>query len=335
MAAINDIKVEGYDCVELNAGEYMAILAPEIGNNIIRLRENSKSVDVFRYDEEHPYTAPLNNPETYGYPFLYLPNRLDNGNLKTSDGLYHLPINEGGPFYNALHGFLHKRAYQVVEKEVLGEDACKVVSEYKYDDNDEYYQYFPVAFTVRMTYTLSATDGLLQEVEMRNDSDKMLPVGFCSHTSFKAPFIDGTNSDDYVVNVPVVERWELNNRCLPTERIRDLTEYDNTYNLDGMRVTSNMDNDLYTAGMNVLDGQDFYGAFATHVPTGTKICYEVSQLYKFWCIWNDRGVNGYFCPEPCTWMINAPNLDMPKNRTGYFEIRPNEVYECWEHIFVK
>jgi hypothetical protein len=97
----------------------------------------------------------------------------------------------------------------------------------------------------------------------------------------------------------------------------------------------NLDNDLYTAGMNVLDGQDFYGAFATHVPTGTKICYEASQLYKFWCIWNDRGVNGYFCPEPCTWMINAPNLDMPKNRTGYFEIRPNEVYECWEHIFVK
>lgn len=335
MAELNKITLEGYDCIEMISGDYKAILAPGIGNNIIRLRNEAEKVDVFRHDDEHPYTAPLNNPETYGYPFLYLPNRLENGILKTSDAEYHLPINEEGPFYNALHGFLHKRAYTVTESEVLGEDMVKVVSEYKYDANDEYFKFFPVAFTVRMTYTLSATDGLLQEVEMRNDSDVMLPCGFCSHTAFQVPFVDNTNPNEYTLSVPVTERWELNNRCLPTEKVRDLTEYDNRYNEGTMSVVRNLDNDLYTAGMNTLNGQQFYGAYATHITSGKRLCYEVSQFYRFWCIWNDRGENGYFCPEPCTWIINAPNLESPKSRTGYYEIKPGEVYECWQRIFVK
>ncbi|MCR4716051.1 MAG: aldose 1-epimerase [Lachnospiraceae bacterium] len=335
MAELNNISLEGYDCVEMIAGDYKAILAPGIGNNIIRLRNEAENIDVFRHDEEHPYTTVLNNPETYGYPFLYLPNRLDEGRLRTSDAVYHLPINEEGPFYNAIHGFLHKRAYKVIKSNVIDDDTVTVVSEFKYDENDEFYQYFPVAFTVRMTFTLSAKDGLLQNVEMRNDSKVMLPVGFCSHTAFQVPFIDGTDPKDYFLSVPVTERWEINNRCLPTEKVRDLTEYDMRYNEGTMPVTRGLDNDLYSAGMNSLNGQEFYGSYAVHKPTNKKVCYEVSQLYRFWCVWNDRGENGYFCPEPCTWIINAPNLDTPKNRTGYWEIKPDEVYECWQHITIQ
>lgn len=334
MTSIKEITLEGNTCIEMIAGNYMSILAPNIGNNMIRFRDNAKQIELFRYDEEHPYTSPLQNTETYGYPFLYLPNRLDNGILKVSDATYHLPVNEVGPFYNCLHGFVQKRAYTVVEQSVINEDAVKVVSEYTYNEKDDFYQYFPVAFTLRMTYTLSANDGLLQEVEMINNSEHILPCGFCSHTPFKAPFVDGTDAKDYVMCVPVKERWELTNRCLPTEKIHPLTEYDKQYNQGTMGcVTHNIDNDLYTGKMNTLNGTDFHGAYITHVPTGQKICYEVSNEYQFWCMWNDRGVNGYFCPEPCTWMINAPNLTLPPEKTGYVEIGPNEIYRCWQHIY--
>lgn len=336
MTNVKEITLEGHTCIEMTAGDYTSILAPELGNNMIRMRDNAKNIEVFRFDAEHPFTAPQQSPEVYGYPFLYLHNRLDNGVLKVSDATYQLPVNEVGPFYNAIHGFVQKRAYTVVSKEVINEDAVRVVSEFKYDGKDEFFQYLPVAFTLRMTYTLSANDGLLQEVEMINDSDKQLPCGFCSHTPFNAPFVDGTDDKDYTLYVPIKERWELTNRCLPTEKRHPLTPYDEQYNEGVMPCANkNLDNDIYTAKMGTLDGEDFYGAYATHTPSGKKICYEVSSEYGFWCVWNDRGDKNYFCPEPCTWMIDAPNLSLPAEETGYVEIAPGEVFECWQHIFTK
>lgn len=337
MPSIQEISLEGHTCIQLCAGDYTAILAPEIGNNMIRLRDEKKQIEVFHYNEEAPFTTVLQNPEVYGYPFLYLPNRLDRGILKVSDHTYQLPVNEPGPFYNCIHGFLHKRPYTVTEQSVINEDAVKVVSQYHYDKKDTMYSAFPVDFTICITYTLSANDGLLQEVEMRNNSnDRMLPCGFCSHTPFNVPFADGTDAKDYRLYVPVKERWELTNRCLPTEKTLALTPYDEKYNEGTMECAFiNLDNDLYTGNTGTLDNQSFHGCYATHMPSGKKICYEVSDEYQFWCIWNDRGINGYFCPEPCTWMINAPNLARPASETGYAEIAPQETFTCWQHIFTR
>lgn len=335
MTSIEQIQVEGQTCYKLVAGDYSAVLAPSLGNNMIRYRNNAKNMEVFRFDEQHPYEAVKNSPEVYGYPFLYLPNRLKDGVLKTSDACYQLPVNEGNHYHNAIHGFVQKRAYEVVSTEVINDDAVRIVSEFVYDENDPYYTYLPLKFTLRMTYTLSANDGLLQEVEMINQSEHMLPCGFCSHTPFNAAFVEGSNPDDTMLHVPVLERWELNYRCLPTERLLALAEYDKAYNETGRCVTDNLDNDIYTAKMNTLDGEEFYGAYAENSPSGHKICYEVSKEYRFWCVWNDQGNKGYFCPEPCTWMIDAPNLSMAPERTGYEEIAPGETFTCWQHIFTK
>ena len=49
-------------------------------------------------------------------------------------------------------------------------------------------------------------------------------------------------------------------------------------------------------------------------------------------MWNDKGFNGYFCPEPMTAMIDAPNLDMPREQTGYCEVAPGESYEAWQRF---
>ena len=64
-----------------------------------------------------------------------------------------------------------------------------------------------------------------------------------------------------------------------------------------------------------------------------RIAYEVSDEYKFWIIWNDKGFNGYFCPEPMTAMIDAPNLSMPAEMTGYREIKPQEAFEANQRFF--
>ena len=46
-----------------------------------------------------------------------------------------------------------------------------------------------------------------------------------------------------------------------------------------------------------------------------------------------KGFNGYFCPEPMTAMIDAPNLSMPAEMTGYREIKPQEAFEANQRFF--
>jgi aldose 1-epimerase len=49
-------------------------------------------------------------------------------------------------------------------------------------------------------------------------------------------------------------------------------------------------------------------------------------------MWNDKGFNGYFCPEPMSAMIDAPNLDLPADLTGYRELAPNESTTFHQHF---
>ena len=89
------------------------------------------------------------------------------------------------------------------------------------------------------------------------------------------------------------------------------------------------------SGTISLDGEDFHGCVVTDTESGKKICYEVDDKYKFWIIWNDKGFKNYFCPEPMTAQVNAPNLDMPKEESGYEEIAPNQTYAVSQRFFTR
>ena len=96
-----------------------------------------------------------------------------------------------------------------------------------------------------------------------------------------------------------------------------------------------VDNDMYTAEATKLDGMDFYGVIAEDTASGKKLCYEVSEEYGFWIVWNDRGFNHYFCPEPMTAMIDAPNLSLSPDVTGYREVKPSEIFTARQRFFSK
>ncbi|MDO5560681.1 MAG: aldose 1-epimerase [Oscillospiraceae bacterium] len=319
-------------CAELSAGGYTALIAPEIGSNCIRLRDNKNAIEFFRFNPDNPAEVIKNSPEVWGLPTLYLPNRFSDGKLKTSDAVYQLPVNEKNHYNNHIHGFLNKRKFEISD---MGSDDKKafVTTTYLYDENDEFFKYLPVKFRAEYTFTLTE-EGMEQIIRFTNLSDKVMPVSLGSHTSMKAPFADGGDPADIRLCVPAVKRCELNERCLPTMRLLDLTEWDMEYkNGTKQAVLQNLDNDMYTAGRQMLDGREFHGFTATDIKTGKQVCCEVSDEYKFWCVWNDRGENGYFCPEPMTAMIDAPNLSLPADVSGYCEIRPQETYEAKQHFF--
>ncbi len=98
-------------------------------------------------------------------------------------------------------------------------------------------------------------------------------------------------------------------------------------------VLQDIDNDMYTAEMGELDGKPFYGVVVTDKVSGKRICYEVSDVMKFWIMWNYNGDKGFFCPEPMSWLIDAPNLDADPAVTGYVELAPGESKTLKERIF--
>lgn len=324
--------LNGTPCIQLTAGGYEAFIAYELGSNVIRLRDTRRGIDVFRFSPENTPEILRQSAEVWGLPTLYLPNRFADGVLKTSDAVYHLPVNEAAPYHNHIHGFLHKRAYTVLSHHA--DENCAVVrTAYDYDESDPFFEYLPLRFRVELTFTLSEY-GLEHKFAMINLSDKALPVSLATHTTIQAPFLDGAKAEDMRLTVPIGKRCELNERCLPTERLLEPKLSDLEYkNGTKCPVLQNLDNDMYQAEYANLDGQKFHGVIVEDAASGSKICYEVSEEYRFWIVWNDKGFNGYFCPEPMTAMIDAPNLDLPAETTGYRELKPHGVFEANQRFF--
>ena len=330
-----ETKFSDIPCIELVAGGYKALIAYGIGSNVIRLKDIKNGMEFFRFNENNTADVIKQSAEVWGLPTLYLPNRFADGVLKTSDAVYQLPVNEKAPYNNHIHGFLHKREHEVVEYN--SDNNCAwLKTRYVYDEKDEFFKYLPVPFTAEYTFTLSA-QGLEQDITFTNNSsDKVLPMSLASHTTINAPFADGGKEENIRLTVPIGNKCELNERCLPTEKFSELTEWDMEYK-SGTKcpVLQVVDNDMYFGEYIDLGGEKFHGIIAEDTASGKKLCYEVSKEYNFWIIWNDRGFNHYFCPEPMTAMIDAPNLSLPAEMTGYTEVKPSETFHTHQRFFTK
>ncbi|MGN1090399.1 MAG: aldose 1-epimerase [Huintestinicola sp.] len=322
---------KGAAAVELAAGGYYAVVCPGLGSNVLRFRDNKKGMEIFRYNDSVSISEIMNSPEIWGLPTLYLPNRFENGILRTSDALYRLPVNEGR-FGNHLHGFVHKRAYTVKDMAVKGKTAY-VVNEYVYDEKDFFYSCFPVKFTIRIKIELS-DKGLTHTVTLINQSDKMMPVSLATHTTINAPFVDGGLQENIRLKVPAVEHILFNTRkWLPNGKRTKLRDYDKQYVEGTCPVLRNICNDMYSGGTVELNGKPFHGTVMTDTESGKRICNEVDDKYKFWIVWNHEGFMNYFCPEPMTAQVNAPNLDMSPELSGYEELAPGKEYSATQRFF--
>lgn len=330
--SVQTVDFNGTPCVKLQAGGYTALVAYEIGSNVIRLHDDVNGIEFFRFKPDNPADAIKQSAEVWGLPTLYLPNRFADGVLKTSDAVYQLPVNEKAPYNNHIHGFIHKRIHEVIGKGA-DEKSAWVKTRYIYDEKDEFFAFLPVKFTAEYTFILS-DKGLEQKICFTNNDTKVLPMSLASHTTINAPFVDGGREEDIRLSVPVGKKCELNSRCLPTEKLLDLTDWDLEYkNGTKCPVLQVVDNDMYFGECLDPDGKKFHGIIAEDIASGKKLCYEVSEEYGFWIIWNDRGFNHYFCPEPMTAMIDAPNLSLPAEISGYREVAPGETFESYQHFF--
>ena len=162
-----------------------------------------------------------------------------------------------------------------------------------------------------------------------------MPMGIGYHTAFNIPFHPESKAEDYKLIVSIGEKWELTDRTIPTGNFIPLNKLEQELRSQGIAPQGAAFEGHYTAKTIKMNNADFNGAIIEDQSKNLRVVYETDKEYKYWVIWNDKGDTGFICPEPQTWAINAPNLKLPDEVTGFKMLSPGEVWAATTKIYVQ
>lgn len=308
---IEQIQFLGEPAVRVTTEQLEGILVPGWGSNLISLIWRPDPLAVLRTPESaeayHAQTA------LYGIPVLFPPNRIDEGVFTFQGREYRFPINEAERGVH-IHGVLRHIPWKLTRAEIEGDTALletSVVSE----EAPDVYAAFPHKFTVRQQYRFRA-----ETVEIRflldSRDEAPMPWGVGYHTTLNLPLAKGGSLDRCTVQLPVAKSWVLSDRLLPTGELTDCP-YGEAMRRGLSPAALQLDDVL------LVDPDQPSEAVITDEAAGLRVTYTADQAFKHWVLYNgDPATSGFFCPEPYTWVTNAPNLDLPNDLTGLQVLEP-------------
>lgn len=319
----------GEKAVWLRAGKYEAALLPEVGANLVAFRDVEAGYKFLREPAEDEMEAFRSAPAVYGIPVLFPPNRYRDGKFEAAGIAYELPVNETATG-NHLHGFFYKTAWEVVDQGA-NEQESYVVVRYTVDENDKVYEVLPHRFSIELRYALSAA-GLSQTSTVTNNGDKGLPCLLGYHTALNAPFAPGSSREDVTARVTTGERWELDNRMLPTGSTMPMTAAEEAMKRPegGSPFAEALDNHYSAAP---VDGRNFAEVVDHRI--GVKLVYDAGLQYKQWMVWNNNASSTFFCPEPQINMVDAPNVDLPAETKGLVILHPGQSWSETSRLYAE
>jgi aldose 1-epimerase len=311
----------GAEAVWLRAGGYEAVLLPGAGGNMVRFRETARDLRFLHEPGKEEMERFREKPTHYGIPVLFPPNRLEDGKLPWNGREYRFPINSIA-MNNHSHGFLLREAWELHAFGTERDTAFAAV-QVRVDESHPAYGSFPHRFVFRMIYTLGR-QGLEQRVQVLNEGSESMPVLLGFHTSINAPFAPGSSPSDCRFTLNAGCRIEMGERMLPTGRVMELDAWERQMAEAGADPFERPLDHHYTAvprdGLNKMVLSD--------KRAGLSLVYETDAAYGHWMLFNNRATPGYFCPEPQTCRVNAPNLNLPRNDSGVVELAPGGVWEA-------
>jgi aldose 1-epimerase len=317
---------QGEKAIWLKSGHYEAAVLPEIGANLIAFRDTKNDFQFLREPALEEMNEFKERPFVHGIPVLFPPNRYEDGKFPWNGKVYNFPVNEPSTG-NHLHGFLHNAVW-TVEHYGADETESRVTLALKVSAGHPVYEYFPHSFTIKLRYTLSES-GLLQHVSVRNDGKESMPCLLAFHTTINAPFAANSTAADYQFKLTIGERWELNERMLPTGRFQPLQPGEEKMKSgDAWPFFEAMDNH-YTA--KPQDGRNRMEL--TDRRNQVTLIYDVGTAYKQWMIWNNFATEGFFCPEPQMNLVNAPNVQLPSEEIGLIALKSGEIWEETSRLY--
>jgi len=254
--------------INLEYGPWKAKLAVEYGLNAYSLTWNDD--EVMRTTEE-PEKDLKASPVVYGTPLLFPPDRLTNNGF-FFEGVQYTMTHPYPEKPYRIHGSIHSAPMKIVYQ-----SRSMVVGEY--DDPGIRYP-----FPFKLTVVCQLSDrGLHQRFSILNTGAGNMPVVFGLHTTFRARPI---------VSVSLSKTWETGDNF---EALREipLTEQDRSL----------------VSGRNTegIDLHNIYTDSGFHKATIGEYCYNLSDNFKNWVIWNKGGDKGFISLQPQSAPVNSLN----------------------------
>ncbi|SFJ15030.1 aldose 1-epimerase [Thermoflavimicrobium dichotomicum] len=300
------------------------ILVPGWGSNLISLISKDIHCELLRVPETvEAYQA---NPCLYGIPVLFPPNRIEDGVFCFGGRTYQWEINEPTS-HNHIHGCLYQLKWDVVQAEIV-EERVEIVTEIHSEQHLTLYKQFPHRFTMKMAYRLEGAT-LSKQATILNRDEEPFPWGLGFHTTFRFPIGQTSTLDDCTLALTVDKRWKLNERLLPTgelEEIKEKEQFQRGISLKNKSLDDAFLSLAYTGGENQ--------ATICDRKAGIQVIYQCDSHFKHWVVYNGDGTQGFLCPEPYTWITNAPNLNLPPSLTGVQVLSPGEQVKVKSTISV-
>ena len=330
---IEKILWQGVDAVLLETGVYEAIIVPSVGANLVKLYNKKEKVDILRTPTVEEMETFLSRPQIFGVPLLFPPNRIEDGKYSFAGKNYEFPITIPAQ-NNYHHGIIKSQAFTVTRTR-FSADAVEVeLSYFSNRINNAIFTDFPHEFVCKIRIILTDKE-LTHIVSITNAGTEPMPVGVGFHTPIRLPFSANTEKSDYKLRLSAGKRWELSDRRLPTENILELSEEESLLRTEGMTVTGKPIEIALTDEAITENGKPYHGAILTDTKNKVSVYYEVDKEFKHWTLWNNGGEVDWVCPEPQTWAINAPNLNLPREITGLQGISAGKTWSGTTRFYVK
>lgn len=313
--------------LKLLTNRYEAIIVPEYGCNVISLFDHRLQLPILKKPLEKDQREFLSSPQHFGNAILFPPNRIEGGTYEKNGITYSFvpenltPKQQKDYIYS--HGILRFMEF-TVDSCVETADSITLKASYHSKEGGEIHKNFPHEFLCRMTFVLSDS-GLTETICFENKSTQPMPLGVGFHTAFQLPWNDDSKREDYRLVLSAGEHIVLNERHIATGERRPLSS---AYRLDGILPFEPIA-DEHTSALALRQCEkDFHGAIIKNISTKHNIYFETSANFGYWMVWNNQAKSDYVCVEPMSWIINAPNIPLPDERTGYTQLGPGEEWSA-------
>jgi aldose 1-epimerase len=272
----------------------------------------------------HPDFASGNErPSGSGLPLLFpFPGRIAGARYSFGDREYQLE--PGDNFGNAIHGFVHKRPWRVVEQ-----SANRVVGEFQASKDDpSILERWPADFRIHVGYEVRSRQ-LVSDISYENVGQSPLPCGLGTHTYFRLPLTDGSDAEQTVATVPVSRFWELAGMIPTGGQSTILPEH----LLDGKRPLAGRTFDTTFTGLT----HDESGIVHTQIadPKSDRRLTQTFDAAFKQCVVYTPPHREAICIEPYTCVPNAIKLQAAGVETGLQILQPGESFATTIRIAVE
>lgn len=230
------------ELLNTESGEKARIL-PECGGTLIQLFEHISL----------PGSGPIHqnafHPSALLAPWV---NRVRNGNYSFQGRNYQLPLTEPA-LENAIHGFLARKPFQVIERKILADRAILML-EHNFEGD---YPGYPFPFVFHLTYELHLDGHFFVRFALTNSGEHRMPFAIGWHPYFTFP---DSELSDFEISFRPQSKFISDSQMIPMRE--ESVEYPSPVDL----AKESLDNVFR------LQPADFHTTTLTHKRTHASLC---------------------------------------------------------------